>query len=95
MNTEEDDEICSVLVWQWMQETCYMEQSETRMWVHPIKRKRDEQKLLKKNIQELKEDETKFKNFTRLSFGTFNHILNMIQDIIRKKRYKYTKKHNT
>ena len=82
MNTE-DEEICAVLVWQWMQ-IIDLEESDKRMWVHPINRKRDEQNSLKKFVAELKEDETKFRNFTRLSLGTFNHILSMIEHEIRK-----------
>ena len=80
MNTE-DEEICAVLVWQWMQ-IIDLEESDKRMWVHPINRKRDEQNSLKKIVAELKEDETKFRNFTRLSLGTFNHIDNIFVVVI-------------
>lgn len=46
--------------------------------------KRTENNTIKSFIRELRNDECKFKNFTRMSTDTFDHILEILNDEIRK-----------
>jgi len=53
-------------------------EKQKRMWVHPLNKKRTINNLIKCFLCKLRNDELKFKNFTRVSPETFDYILNII-----------------
>jgi hypothetical protein len=62
-----------------------MGEKRKRLWVDPIIEKREKENSLQNFLQELRCDENKFQNFTRLSLETFGFIVNLISDRIRSK----------
>ena len=47
-------------------------EKQKRMWVHPLNEKRTTNNLIKCFLRELRNDDLKFKNFTRISPETFD-----------------------
>ena len=60
------------------------DEKQKRMWVHPLNKKRTTNNLIKCFLRELRNDDLKFKNFTRVSPETFDYILNIISEEIQK-----------
>jgi hypothetical protein len=61
----EDDEDVAVLLWYCWEES-YMGEKRKRPWVLPIIEKREKENTMQNFLQELRCDETKFQNFTRI-----------------------------
>ena len=59
--------------------------------LHPINEKRNKENILQNFIKELRSDDDKFRNFTRMSVNTFDYVLNVITDRIRKPDSKFRK----
>jgi uncharacterized protein YlaI len=57
--------------------------------MHEINKKRLENNTILNFLAESREDEIKFKNFTRMSSTTFDFILNAIGEIIRSQDNKF------
>lgn len=83
-----DDEEVAVLLWQFI---FAGEDEETRLWVHRINEKRDRENTLQCFIEELRCDVKKFRNFTRLSTTTFDYILDVISERLRRNDTNYRK----
>jgi hypothetical protein len=83
----EDDVV--VVLWHWVEISC-AEDQEKRLWVHPINEKRSKENTLQNFINELRSD-NKFRNFTRMSVTTFDYVLNVISDKIRKRDSRFRK----
>ncbi|KAL4153568.1 hypothetical protein QTP88_001492 [Uroleucon formosanum] len=58
--------------------------STRRYWVHPMLEVRYVEGAFYTTFNKLLEDEIKFFNYFRMSFGTFNNILDQIADLIRR-----------
>lgn len=84
----EDDDV--VVLWHWMEIAC-AEDQDKRLWVHPINEKRSKENTLQTFINELRSDDNKFRNFTRMSVTTFDYVLNVISDKIRKRDSRFRK----
>lgn len=56
------------------------DRAQRRFWVHPWNEKRD----LCSYIQELRTDENRFKNFTRMSIATFDYLLHIVGEDLTK-----------
>jgi hypothetical protein len=84
----EDAEDVAVLLWYCWEES-YMGEKRKRLWVHPINEKREKENTMQKFLQELRCDENKFQNFTRLSLETFYFIFNLSSDKMRSKYSNY------
>lgn len=82
MSSDEEDVVVPIL-WSLLLETEHREKPK-RMWVHPLKEKRTKSNLIQSFLCELRNDELKFKNFTRVSSETFNYILKIITEEIQK-----------
>jgi hypothetical protein len=61
-----------------------MGEKRKRLWMHQINEKRGKKNALQNFLQEMRCDEKKFKNFTRLSLEIFYFIVNLNSDKIRK-----------
>jgi hypothetical protein len=75
---EVDEDVAVLLCYCW--EKLYMGEKRKRLWVHPINEKRGKENTLQNSFQELRCDEKKFQNFTRLSLKTFDFIVNLISN---------------
>lgn len=58
--------------------------STRRYWVHPMLEVRYVEGAFYTTFNKLLEDEIKFFNYFRMSFGTFNNILDQIANLIRR-----------
>jgi hypothetical protein len=87
----EDAEDVAVLLWYCWEEP-YMGEKRKRLWVDPIIEKREKENTLQKFLQELPCDKNTFQNFTRLSLETFDFIVNLISDKIRRKDASYRRR---
>lgn len=56
------------------------ERNKPRFWVDPWNEKRDLNCLM----QELRSDEKRFKNFTRMSISTFDYLLALVGENLKK-----------
>lgn len=83
-----NDEEVAVLLWQFI---FAGEDEKTRLWVHRINEKRDRENTLQCFIEELRCDVKKFRNFTRLSTTTFDYILDVISERLRRNDTNYRK----
>lgn len=65
---------------------CLEEERPVRkFWTHPINQKRN----LINFLNELREDEKKFFNFTRMSINSFDYLLELISDKIKRQNTNY------
>jgi len=64
--------------------TIEREENEKKLWVHLLNLKRTENNTIKYFIREHRNDECKFRNFTRMSTNTFDYILEILKYEIRK-----------
>jgi len=83
MSSDEDDVVIPLL-WQFLLNSEINKNKRKRkIWVHEINKKRTENNTIFNFLAELRKDELKFKNFTRMSSTTFDFILNEIGEAIR------------
>jgi len=80
MSSDEDVAIC---MWYTLQN---LEQNhkKKKLWIHPLNKKRITHNVILTLLCELRSDESKFKNYTRVSSVTFDFILQEIGEEIRK-----------
>jgi hypothetical protein len=65
------------------------------LWVQPINEKREKENTMQCFLQEMRCDENKFKNFTRLSLETSGFIVNVISGKIRRKDANHRRIHHS
>ncbi|KAL4126781.1 hypothetical protein QTP88_010990 [Uroleucon formosanum] len=82
MSSDEED-VAIPILWFLLREI-EQEENKKKLWVHPLNLKRTENNTIKCFIHELRNDECKFRNFTRMSTDTFDYILEILNDEIRK-----------
>jgi len=82
MSSDEEGVVVPIL-WSLLLETERHEKPK-RMWIHPLNEKRTTSNLIQCFLRELRNDELKFKNFTRVSSETFDYILKIITEEIQK-----------
>jgi len=76
------DEEVAVCLWYTLQEL--EKKQKKKLWVHPLNQKRITHNVIFSLLCELRADESKFKNYTRVNIDTFDFILQQIQEEIRK-----------
>jgi len=57
---------------------------EKKLWVHPLNQKRITHNVIVSFICEIRSDEKKFKNYTRVGISTQDYIIQQIGEEIRK-----------
>ncbi|KAL4126780.1 hypothetical protein QTP88_010989 [Uroleucon formosanum] len=82
MSSDEED-VAIPILWFLLREI-EQEKNKKKLWVHPLNLRRTENNTIKCFIHELRNDECKFRNFTRMSTDTFDYILEILNDEIRK-----------
>lgn len=82
MSSDEDDVVVP-LMWQFLLNSEISNDKKCKIWMHEINQKRLENNTILNFLAELREDELKFKNFTRMSSATFDFMLNAIGETIR------------
>lgn len=80
MSDAEEIALLALLYYRWRRR-----RKQRRMWVHPIVDSRPEKGHFYNLFSELREDEEKFFNFTRMSTATFDALLMSIREKITKK----------
>lgn len=75
----------TLLLWQFLELLDKENQKEKRFWVHPINQKRN----IPDFIRELRNDPDKFYNYCRMSMETFDELLNLVEDRIKKQNTNY------
>lgn len=79
MSSDEEVAICM-----WYTLLDLEERDKKKLWVHPLNKKRITHNVIVSFICELRSDEKKFKNYTRVCTSTFDFIIQQIGDEIRK-----------
>lgn len=77
MASDDDEVAAAIYYFLCLEEENYIHRN---WWVHPLNQKRN----LTGFINELREDPKKFRNFTRISIESFEHVLNLIKFRIQK-----------
>ena len=77
MASDDDEVAAAIYYFLCLEEENYIHRN---WWVHPSNQKRN----LTGFINELREDPKKFRNFTRISIESFEHVLNLIKFRIQK-----------
>lgn len=81
MSSDEDVAIC---MWYTLKNLEANNNKKKKLWIHLLNKKRITHNVILSLICELCSDESKFKNYTRISTITFDFILKEIEGEIRK-----------
>lgn len=87
MSSDEDVAICMWYTLKKLEEN----DKKKKLWIHPLNKKRITHNVILSLLCELRSDESKFKNYTRVSTDTFDFILEAIREEIRKKDTNFRK----
>lgn len=88
MSADDDESVeIALIFWNWLllEDETNNKACNRQFWVHPINEQRTTKKTIQSFLQELRADERKFKNFTRMSSDSFDYLLELISNKIGKK----------
>lgn len=86
MSSDSEEEICAIALWQIVFGTSFR-----NYWVHPINEVRSLENTLIKFIREIRKYEDKFRNYTRMTPQTFDFLLDLLEERIKKQDTNYRK----
>lgn len=91
MWSDSDDEVVPILhtIFEAIEEK---DANSREWWVHPYNLKRNAEDVIINLIAELRTYPEKFNNFTRMRIETFDYLLGLIENAIRKQDTNYRKK---
>lgn len=88
MSSDEEIDECVPILWKWL---LVNSKVSREFWVHPYNKRRSYDNTIKSLLNELRNYEDKFYNYTRMSPASFDFLLHLIEHKIQKQNTNFRK----